>query len=97
MPPSASFCQRILKTAAEKEKSPDPAISCGFSSLRRGGDSRVRTDDLLNAIQALSQLSYTPISDFLIIAQTLLNCKQKIKSIIKTLLRYSSLKKASLS
>ena len=25
-----------------------------------GGDSRVRTDDLLNAIQALYQLSYTP-------------------------------------
>ena len=27
----------------------------------RGGDKRDRTADLLNAIQALSQLSYTPI------------------------------------
>ena len=31
----------------------------GFS--RFGGDKRDRTADLLNAIQALSQLSYTPI------------------------------------
>ena len=31
----------------------------GFS--RVGGDKRDRTADLLNAIQALSQLSYTPI------------------------------------
>ena len=28
-----------------------------------GGDKRDRTADLLNAIQALSQLSYTPIFD----------------------------------
>jgi hypothetical protein len=28
--------------------------------LRVGGDKRDRTADLLNAIQALSQLSYTP-------------------------------------
>ena len=28
-----------------------------------GGDNRDRTDDLLNAIQALSQLSYIPIKD----------------------------------
>jgi hypothetical protein len=39
-----------------------------------GGDKRDRTADLLNAIQALSQLSYTPIfcrvaHDFCIIAQ----------------------------
>ena len=31
----------------------------GFSQV--GGDKRDRTADLLNAIQALSQLSYTPI------------------------------------
>ena len=31
----------------------------------RGGDKRDRTADLLNAIQALSQLSYTPV-DYLI-------------------------------
>ena len=41
-----------------------------------GGDKRDRTADLLNAIQALSQLSYTPIfccpvpDDFCIIAQS---------------------------
>ena len=29
--------------------------------IRFGGDKRDRTADLLNAIQALSQLSYTPI------------------------------------
>ena len=31
-----------------------------FPLLRFGGDMRDRTADLLNAIQALSQLSYTP-------------------------------------
>ena len=31
----------------------------------RGGDKRDRTADLLNAIQALSQLSYTPLFDSL--------------------------------
>ena len=30
-------------------------------ALLFGGDSRVRNGDLLNAIQALYQLSYTPI------------------------------------
>jgi hypothetical protein len=30
------------------------------SSMRTGGGERVRTDDLLLARQALSQLSYTP-------------------------------------
>ena len=33
-------------------------------SFENGGDKRDRTADLLNAIQALSQLSYTPISHF---------------------------------
>ena len=32
------------------------------SSMRSGGGERVRTDDLLVANQALSQLSYTPDS-----------------------------------
>ena len=45
-----------------------------FSGLG-GGDKRDRTADLLNAIQALSQLSYTPIcnslSDSLCIISTL--------------------------
>ena len=34
---------------------------CFSQSLFDGGDKRDRTADLLNAIQALSQLSYTPI------------------------------------
>ncbi len=38
-----------------------------------GGDKRDRTADLLNAIQALSQLSYTPIFDFLIPLLNFLN------------------------
>ena len=32
-----------------------------FSRTYDGGDKRDRTADLLNAIQALSQLSYTPM------------------------------------
>ena len=35
--------------------------------MRLGGDKRDRTADLLNAIQALSQLSYTPIGDALLL------------------------------
>ena len=31
-----------------------------FQGFKFGGDNRDRTDDLLNAIQALSQLSYIP-------------------------------------
>jgi hypothetical protein len=34
---------------------------CMDSTFSIGGDKRDRTADLLNAIQALSQLSYTPI------------------------------------
>ena len=34
-----------------------------------GGDKRDRTADLLNAIQALSQLSYTPISSKKVVGQ----------------------------
>lgn len=33
-----------------------------FKLLLIGGDNRDRTDDLLNAIQALSQLSYIPMN-----------------------------------
>jgi hypothetical protein len=39
------------------KKSPETVEFQGFSL---GGDKRDRTADLLNAIQALSQLSYTP-------------------------------------
>ena len=41
----------------KKFKSPETVKFQGFSF---GGDKRDRTADLLNAIQALSQLSYTP-------------------------------------
>ena len=41
----------------KKIKSPETVEFQGFSL---GGDKRDRTADLLNAIQALSQLSYTP-------------------------------------
>ena len=34
-----------------------------YIELEFGGDNRDRTDDLLNAIQALSQLSYIPIKN----------------------------------
>ena len=42
-----------------KEKIPSIYID---RILEFGGDNRDRTDDLLNAIQALSQLSYIPVS-----------------------------------
>ena len=40
-------------------KNPPSLVNQGFSGFF-GGDKRDRTADLLNAIQALSQLSYTP-------------------------------------
>ena len=46
-----------VNTTIFKRKSPE---NQWFSGLG-GGDKRDRTADLLNAIQALSQLSYTPI------------------------------------
>ena len=58
-----------LKDSQDKEK-----VLKSFDFRTFGGDKRDRTADLLNAIQALSQLSYTPIFDslsdsFCIIAQ----------------------------
>ena len=41
---------------------PSLAIAIGYEFKRSGGARRNRTDDLLNAIQALSQLSYGPIA-----------------------------------
>ena len=49
------FSKNALLTKKEK-----PRNCCGFKVFF-GGDKRDRTADLLNAIQALSQLSYTPI------------------------------------
>ena len=40
-----------------------------FRRAKSGGDNRDRTDDLLNANQALSQLSYVPVE----IIQTVYN------------------------
>ena len=45
----------------------------------RGGDKRDRTADLLNAIQALSQLSYTPKRQILCYRKTLLLSSEKCK------------------
>ncbi len=63
----------------------DRSKSCLFSS---GGDKRDRTADLLNAIQALSQLSYTPkcksyfsrregACQYFFIAEANLRCKRR--------------------
>jgi hypothetical protein len=51
-----------LNQVGKNEKTPD--FVRGFHRLStsdQSGDDRDRTDDLLNAIQALSQLSYTPL------------------------------------
>ena len=42
-----------------------------------GGDKRDRTADLLNAIQALSQLSYTPVNKTYI-TRSILKCQEEI-------------------
>ena len=42
-----------------------------------GGDKRDRTADLLNAIQALSQLSYTPVNK-MYITRNILKCQAEI-------------------
>ena len=47
------FCKRLNEVLSDESASVNPFWS--------GGDKRDRTADLLNAIQALSQLSYTPI------------------------------------
>ena len=48
--------KRTIKLFGKKKNSRCYCIDCFL-----GGDNRDRTADLLNAIQALSQLSYTPI------------------------------------
>ena len=45
-------------------KSPEPLRLKAFPLFLSGGDKRDRTADLLNAIQALSQLSYTPVFNY---------------------------------
>ncbi len=48
----------MVSISGIKKKDREPKVLCPFVV---GGDKRDRTADLLNAIQALSQLSYTPI------------------------------------
>ncbi len=48
--------------AGEEGGEPEPIFQ-GYCFLVTGGADRDRTDDLLNAIQALSQLSYSPTRD----------------------------------
>jgi hypothetical protein len=48
----------------------DEAISAGTINLS-GGARRNRTDDLFNAIEALSQLSYGPVFQNLVIAASI--------------------------
>ena len=51
---------------------------CLEAAIYCGGGSRDRTGDLLNAIQALSQLSYTPtLPTNVIIAQDKAACQEK--------------------
>ena len=45
------------RTKPQNDESPNPAVRSG---IRADGASRTRTGDLLGAIQALSQLSYSP-------------------------------------
>ena len=50
----------FLNNFMYKEKDPRTAYASGFSGLFSNGDEGDRTPYLLNAIQALSQVSYAP-------------------------------------
>ena len=52
-----------MRTCARRAHQEKALISEEIKAF--GGDKRDRTADLLNAIQALSQLSYTPMRDYL--------------------------------
>ena len=84
----------IVEIAAKNNKKTRFLSETGFfvSLSGDGGDKRDRTADLLNAIQALSQLSYTPryIDKFIlttkyIIRNMLRSVKKKIKNAVKIL------------
>ncbi len=51
----------LLHSKKQKKKPCKAAKQAILQGFLFGGDKRDRTADLLNAIQALSQLSYTPI------------------------------------
>ena len=57
------FLKYQFKTVLSQQESVcnRKAVSQTSGLVNSGGDKRDRTADLLNAIQALSQLSYTPI------------------------------------
>ena len=55
------FQDRPKQYAWKQEKALEPYSPKAFPCVPSGGDKRDRTADLLNAIQALSQLSYNPI------------------------------------
>ena len=59
------FFQIVKEPNSPRLKSPEASKlkSARFQTLRIGGGERDRTDDLLLAKQALSQLSYTPDHD----------------------------------
>ena len=52
-----------IKATKSNKKSHSESGQKNNYSVCYGGDGRDRTDDLLNAIQALSQLSYAPIKE----------------------------------
>ena len=60
----SSRCQANRRMARRNRYSSTLDISCGQPGRGSGGARRDRTDDLLLAKQALSQLSYGPISTF---------------------------------
>ena len=64
IPPPRSL-RRAYAVSCRETKNPNPLPTANrFGFLDFGGDKRDRTADLLNAIQALSQLSYTPTTIF---------------------------------
>src|SRR6185295_11941763 len=61
MGPHLRFSRRLRKAKVWPHRRKQKARPCGRAACRRfGGAERDRTDDLLSAIQALSQLSYSP-------------------------------------
>ena len=75
------FFQIVKEPNSPRLKSPEASKlkSARFQTLRIGGGERDRTDDLLLAKQALSQLSYTPVprarskrQDFLLLSSCFL-------------------------
>ena len=53
---------QIVKEQKQMILPSQPKTRCRLTPCNLGGGERVRTDDLLRARQALSQLSYTPNS-----------------------------------